>query len=137
MKWSFAGVGFVMFGLVGLVLLVLFEMVTTNNENDYYLLKEVTEAAMYDSVDIAYYRSTGEVKIIKEKFVENFTRRFAASTNLSPEGYEIQFYDIIESPPKVSVLIITDLGTYNAVGDMSDYKVANRLDAILEYPIEE
>jgi len=92
---------------------------------------------MYDSVDIAYYRSTGEVKIIKEKFVENFTRRFAASTNLSPEGYEIQFYDIIESPPKVSVLIITDLGTYNAVGDMSDYKVANRLDAILEYPIEE
>ena len=35
---------------------------------DYYLLKEVTEAAMIDAIDLVYYRQTGDLKIIKEKY---------------------------------------------------------------------
>ena len=34
--------------------ILLFQQLTTNNENDYYLLKEVTEAAMIDAIDIPY-----------------------------------------------------------------------------------
>ena len=40
MKWSFASVGLIVFGLIGLAIIILFQNITTNNENDYYLLKE-------------------------------------------------------------------------------------------------
>ena len=82
MKWSFASVGLIVLGLVGLSIIILFQNITTNNENDYYLLKEVTEASMIDAIDMDYYRESGELKIIKDKFVESFTRRFAESTYL-------------------------------------------------------
>ncbi|MGM9881404.1 MAG: DUF5411 family protein [Bacilli bacterium] len=133
MKWSFASVGLIVFGLIGVTIIMLFEELTTTNENDYYLLKEVTEAAMIDSVDISYYRETGELKIVREKFVENFTRRFAESTLLTGSGYTISFFDIIETPPKVSVTINTGIGEYTIYEDTSSYNVNNRLDAILEY----
>ena len=58
MKWSFAQVGLVAAGLCGIVIIILFQRITTNNEQDYYLLREVTEAAMLDSIDLAYYRDT-------------------------------------------------------------------------------
>ena len=32
---------------------------------------------MIDAIDMDYYRESGELKIIKDKFVESFTRRFA------------------------------------------------------------
>lgn len=133
MKWSFASVGLIVFGLVGITIIMLFEELTTTNENDYYLLKEVTEAAMIDSVDISYYRETGELKIVREKFVENFTRRFAESTLLTGSGYTISFFDIIETPPKVSVTINTGIGEYTIYEDTSNYNVNNYIDAILEY----
>ena len=114
-------------------ILILFENVTTTNERDYYLLKETTEAAMFDAVDVAYYRATGELKISQEAFVEAFARRYAENTSFNMGNYTLEFYDIIESPPKVSVIITTGVGTYNINGDISDYNVANRLDAILEY----
>ena len=59
MKWSFATVWVVILGLVGFMVLLLFQNLTTSNEQDYYELKEVASAAMIDSVDIAYYRRTG------------------------------------------------------------------------------
>lgn len=133
MKWSFASVGLIVLGLVGITIIMLFEQITTSNENDYYLLKEVTEAAMIDAIDISYYRDTGELKIVKEKFVENFTRRFSESTLLTGTGYTINFYDIIETPPKVSVIIDTGLGKYTIHQDTSDYNISNKLDGILEY----
>ena len=74
MKWSFASVGLVAAGLVGVVIILLFQNLTVNNEEDYYLLKEILEASMIDSVDLAYYRDTGKLKIVQEKLVENFTR---------------------------------------------------------------
>ena len=74
MKWSTTALGLIIFGLVGISIIMLFQQITTTNENDYYLLKEITEAAMIDSIDISYYRETGNLKIVREKFVENFEK---------------------------------------------------------------
>lgn len=133
MKWSFTSVGLIVLGLVGITIIMLFQSITTNNENDYYLLKEVTEASMIDAIDMKYYRETGELKIMKEKFVESFTRRFSESTVFANSDYTINFYDIMETPPKVTVTIDTDIGKYTIHRDTSDYRVANTLSAILEY----
>ncbi len=133
MKWSFASVGLIVLGLIGLTIIILFQNITTNNENDYYLLKEVTEASMIDAIDMEYYRETGELKIIKEKFVESFTRRFAESTVFASSNYIINYFDIMEEPPKVTVSINTGIGEYTIHRDTSDYNVYNTLNAILEY----
>lgn len=133
MKWSFATIGIIMLGLIGISIILLFQTVTTSNENDYYLLKEVTEAAMIDAIDIPYYRETGELKIVREKFVENFTRRYAESTLFVSGDYKIKYYDIMETPPKVSIIIDTGVGTFSVAGNVNDYNVQNKLDAILEY----
>lgn len=134
MKWSFTGVGLIVFGLIGLTIIMLFEQITTSNENDYYLLKEITNAAMIDSIDIAYYRENkGDLKIVREKFVENFTRRYAESTLSIGTSYVISFYDIMEIPPKVTILIDTGLGQYRIFDDVSNYNVQNNLTGILEY----
>lgn len=137
MKWSFTSVGLIVFGLIGLTIIILFQNITTNNENDYYLLKEVTEASMIDAINMDYYRQTGELKIIKEKFVESFTRRFAESTVFASSNYTINYFDIMEEPPKVTVSINTGIGEYTIYQDTSDYHVANTLSAILEYYGEE
>ena len=133
MKWSFASVGLIVFGLIGLTIIILFQNITTNNENDYYLLKEVTEASMIDAIDMKTYRETGELKIIKEKFVESFTRRFAESTVFASSDYTINYFDIMEEPPKVTVSINTGIGEYTIYQDTSDYNISNTLSAILEY----
>lgn len=133
MKWSFASVGLIVLGLVGLSIIILFQNITTNNENDYYLLKEVTEASMIDAIDMDYYRESGELKIIKDKFVESFTRRFAESTVFASSNYTINYFDIMEEPPKVTVSINTGIGEYTIYQDTTDYHVANTLSAILEY----
>lgn len=133
MKWSFATIGIILLGLIGVSIILLFQQITTNNENDYYLLKEITEAAMIDSIDIGYYRDTGDLKIVREKFVENFTRRFAESTIFVTNDYNIEFYDIMELPPKVSIIVDTGLGEYTVGGNAAEYGIANKLDAILEY----
>ena len=133
MKWSFASVGLIVLGLVGLSIIILFQNITTNNENDYYLLKEVTEASMIEAIDMDYYRESGELKIIKDKFVESFTRRFAESTVFASSNYTINYFDIMEEPPKVTVSINTGIGEYTIYQDTTDYHVANTLSAILEY----
>lgn len=122
-----------MFGLVGFAIIFLFVQLTVNSDEEYYLLKEVTEAAMYDSIDLAYYRESGELKIIKEKFTESFIRRFAESTNLNANGYNIKIYNVVESPPKVSVEITSELGERTFFESTDSYSVINDLDAILEF----
>lgn len=132
MKWSFYSAGMIMFGLVGFAIIFLFVQLTVNSDEEYYLLKEITEAAMYESIDYAFYRDTGELKIAKEKFVESFFRRFAESTNLNAEGYEVNIYNIVESPPKVSVEITSVLGDRTIFESTDTYSVINDLDAVLE-----
>jgi len=94
MKYAFWSVGLIMFGLFGIVFLVVFQSITINNESEYYALKEAMEAAMLESVDLACYRideSCGEhdIKIIEQKFVENFTRRFTETSTFGQGNYNI------------------------------------------------
>ena len=137
MKWAFSSVGMVAAGLVGIMIILLFQELTVNNEEEYYLLKEITEAAMIDSVDLAYYRDKGRLKIVQEKFVENFVRRFAESASvLNTKNYSIEFFDIMEMPPKASVILHTTTRDYTIFGNTfepQDYGVENSLDAILEF----
>ena len=44
-------------GIAGVVLMNIFGNLTTTNQQDYTLIKNTVEAAMYDSIDIASYRS--------------------------------------------------------------------------------
>ena len=47
---------FATLGIVGLVLINLFGHIVVSAEQNYYLLKEITEASMYDAVDLRAYR---------------------------------------------------------------------------------
>lgn len=139
MKWSFATVGLVAAGLVGVVIIILFQNITVNNEEDYYLLKEISQAAMIDAIDLAHFREYGKLKIVQEKYVENFTRRFADSVNATnTSNYSLEFYNIMEYPPKASVNVSTNIGRYtifrNSLGAAAtqEYKVGNSLDSIIE-----
>jgi hypothetical protein len=131
MKESFWGLFVVTLGIIGISVLNILQDVTTSNENNYYLLKEVSEAAMFDAVDLGYYRITGRLRIVEEKFVENFTRRFSASYGRT-STYTVGIYDIIEEPPKVSLIVEVgkNLQIYNY--DSVDFDIVNRIDAILE-----
>lgn len=111
------------FGVVNIV-----QNYQTGNELDYYLLRETTEAAMTDAVDVGYYRLSGQLRIDKEKFVESFVRRFAQNVSNS-RTYDIGFYDINETPPKVSVLVQSETA---ATVNGESLSLSNRVDAILE-----
>ncbi len=137
MKYAYLSLGMILYGMVGLGFIVLFENVTINNESEYYVLHEAVEASMYESFDMMYFRETNgqDVKIIEEKFVANCTRRFFNSISGAGNGYTLTFYDIIESPPKVSVVANSSTDSYSAVGlgGEDGFDIKNALSAILEY----
>ena len=138
MKWSFASVGLIIIGLFGLLIIILFNEITVSNEQDYYTLKEATEAAMIESIDITYYRLTGEIKMSQEKFVENFTRRFTETSTFGQGNYSIIYNQISETPPKVSLQIIDATNSYNIYNtfsvdlDATQIDIVNQLSAILD-----
>ena len=111
------------FGVVNIV-----QNYQTGNELDYYLLRETTEAAMTDAVDVGYYRLSGLLRIDKEKFVGSFVRRFSENVSNS-RTYDIGFYDINETPPKVSILVQSE--TAASVNGES-LSLSNQIDVILE-----
>ena len=121
-----------MLGVVSIAFIYFFQTYTNTDEQNYILLKEITEAAMYDAVDLSAYRSSGVVQIDREKFVENFLRRFAESVTLG-NTYVIEIYDVNELPPKVSLKVSTKLQT-NVTSEIMEFDIVNRLDAILETP---
>lgn len=131
MKWSMASVGVIVLGIIGVMVIVLFQQLTTSSENDYYLLKEITEASMIESIDLKYYRETGDLKIVKEKFVENFIRRFAENATLN-KNYKINFYSIYEVPPMVSVEIKAKTGEFHVGDESINADITTRITAILE-----
>ncbi len=131
MKESLWGYWLIILGLGVLVVMMLLQNYTTTNEQDYYLIKEVTEAALTDAIDWAHYRKYGEMRIVKEKFVEDFTRRFSETVNIN-KTYNIKFYDIYEAPPKVSVKVTTKTDTYSVLGNGDAVDVVNKIDAIIE-----
>lgn len=97
-------VGIILLSLIALLLINVLTNFSTGSELDYYLVKETTNAAMEDSLDIAFLRTCGLPRIDKEKFVESFLYRFVDNVD-DTRGYKIRFYDINEVPPKVSVKI--------------------------------
>lgn len=132
MKESFWGIFVVFLGITSIFFIVLFQNLTNTDEHNSQLLKEVTEASMWDAFDYASYRITGEVRIDREKFVENFIRRYAESASRSRE-YTIKFYDINEKPPKVSLSVQSGVVGVGGNTEMT-FDLQNRIDAILEVP---
>ncbi len=133
MKWSFATLGLIMIGLFGFIIIIMFNDITVSNEQDYYTLKDAAEASMIESIDVAYYRLTGEIKMNQEKFVENFTRRFTETSTFGQGNYDIIFNQINETPPKVSVTIVDTTDQYNAYNvEVADFNIVNQLSAILD-----
>ncbi len=132
MKESFWGIFIIMLGVTAVAFIFFFQTATNTDEQNYILLKEVTEAAMYDAVDLASYRKTGTVRIDREKFVENFIRRFAESVTLG-NTYRVDIYDVNETPPKVSLKISSTVES-NVTDEVMEFDISNRLDAILETP---
>lgn len=141
MKYAYWGFGMIMAGLIGIVFLVMFQSITINNETEYYVLKEAMEASMLEAVDLACYRyknkdnTCGEVvKISEQKFVENFTRRFVENMAGDVTKYTLEFYDIIETPPKASVIVTGTTQNYTIVTDSNEgFDLRNALSGILEY----
>lgn len=130
MRESFWGYWLIILGVFVIVIMMLISNVTTTNTQDYYLIKEVTEQAMVDAVDLAYYRQSGELRINAEKFYESFIRRFAENVVLST--YQIDIYGVYEAPPKASVKVTTKSATYNIGADSTSFDIVNKVDAILE-----
>lgn len=131
MKESIWGWAIVVIGIVAIFFVYFFQNITNTDEHNYNLLKDVTEAAMLDAVDKASY-ADGILFMDGDKFAENFVRRFAESATLS-RTYVIKIYDIVESPPKVS-LEVSSVNEGNVTGEIIEFDITNRLDAILEVP---
>lgn len=130
MKESIWGYGIIVLGVLAIGVIWFFANVTRTDEHNYNLLKETVEAAMLDSVDLSAYRNDGTVRIIEEKFVENFIRRFAENADLSND-YKIDIYDVNEIPPKVS-LKVSSRKNATDTGEVVEFNIVNNIDAILE-----
>lgn len=132
MKESVWAYWIMVLGLSIMSVMTLLQSYTTTSEQDYYLIKNVMEASMYDAVDYGYYTDTSTLKMNGEKFVENFIRRFAEQVNINKD-YHITFYDIYESPPyaAVSVSARGQDGTIIKTEDGGNSDVVNRLSGIL------
>ena len=134
MKETFWGYWLIVLGVFVVIIMLLIQNVTSNSTEDYYTIRQISEAAMVDAVDYAYYREYGELKINKEKFIESFARRFAETASLSSE-YQIIITGVYETPPKVSVQITSKTNTYfiaNEQTSSEDFDMESRVEAILE-----
>ena len=131
MKNALWGYWIILLGVFIVIIMLLVQNLTTSSTQDYYLIKEITEAAMVDAVDYSYYRTYGEIKINKEKFFYFFLRRFSENASSATE-YTVSFYGIYEAPPKVSVEIKSKSNTFNIAGDSESFDMVERLDAIIE-----
>ena len=130
MRESMWGIFVVGVGVGLIILIYFFQGVTNTDEHNYYLLKETTESAMMDAIDMVDYRVNNVISINREKFVESFVRRFAENADLS-NTYRIEIYDINEEPPKVSLRIKTKKnGVIN--NEEVTFNLMNQIDAIIE-----
>ena len=131
MKDSYWAYWLILLGIFIVVIMMLVQNLTTSSTQDYYLLKEINEAAMIDAIDYSYYRKFGEIRINKEKFYESFLRRFAETSSLATE-YTISFYGVYEAPPKASVEIKSRSRALTIVGEDSQFDMVERIDSIVE-----
>jgi hypothetical protein len=132
-KESFWGVFVIILGITTIIIINLFQTITNVDEHNYTLLKETTEAAMIDAFDVGTFTATGNIRIDREKFVENFARRFSEDARLGTE-YTIKIYDVHEYPPKVSLKVESNSSARMLNNDVMDFTIGNKLDAVLEVP---
>ncbi len=135
MHESFWGTFIVGAGVVIIALIFFMQKVTNSGEQLSVLLKETTEAAMMDAIDYdTYYSDTDDgekvIRIDRELFVESFIRRFAQNASLA-NTYVVEFYDINEYPPKVSIRVKTKEGGV-VMNQEYNFKMTEQIDAILE-----
>lgn len=135
MHESFWGTFIISAGVIIIALIFFMQKVTNSGEQTYNLLKSTTEAAMMDAIDYdAYYEDTGDkpkvVRINREAFIESFIRRFSQNASLT-NTYVVEFYDINEYPPKVSIRLKTKEGGV-IMNEEFNFDVTNQIDAILE-----
>lgn len=121
-------VGIIILSLATLLMINIISNYSSGSELDYYLVKETSEAAMVDAIDVKYYRENGLLRMDKEKFVESFIRRFADSVDTT-RNYHLAFYDLNEVPPKVSVKVDSST-VLSFEGD--NLEMSTQVDAILE-----
>lgn len=127
MKDSIWAYFIIMFGIIAIIFIFFMQRVSTTDQHNYTLLRETTEAAMYDAIDNDL-NNEEIVKINQEKFIESFLRRFAENASLSRD-YVVEIYDINEYPPKVSIKVSS---TEKGTSEIVDFDLVNKVDAILE-----
>ena len=132
MKESYWGYWLILLGSVIIIVMMFTQNATTTNTQDYYQLKEVANSAMYESIDYPYYATTHQVRMIKEAFVENFIKRFSQTVSLT-DTYQIDFYDLYESPPKASVKLSTKTGQFLIAGGSNQLDVVNSINLVVEF----
>lgn len=122
-------VGIIMLAIMALAVVNIINNYSSSNELTESLLKDTVEAAMLDAVDLSYYRvSGGVVRMDKEKFIENFTRRFAESVS-NDKDYQVKVYDVYEIPPKVTIQVgSSTTATFEGEG----LDIVNKISGILE-----
>ena len=128
MNKGFLIIGIIVMALFGFIAINFVTSQQTGSELDYYLLKDTTEAAMNDAIDYSFYSEYGAVRMDKEKFLESFVRRFSDSVD-PKNDYNIDVYDINETPPKVSIKVSTKSLTVNK-NDSQD--IVTKADMIIE-----
>lgn len=136
MKESGWGYIILTLGIVIIAILLLVQRLTTTNEQDYYLSREIMKASMIDAVDMGVYENQHEIVMSKEKFVAVFTKRFAQSVP-ADNTYTLSFYDIHEYPPKATVKITTETGETVISDSMIEgrginFEIGNYISAIIE-----
>ena len=63
--------GIIMLGVLTFGLINIISNYTTGNELDFQLLRDTTESAMLDAVDLGFFQTSGgQIRMDKEKFVE-------------------------------------------------------------------
>ena len=174
MKEAMVGLGLIALSIFGILLISLFGNVTVTNQQDYTAMTNTVEAAMYDAIDQARFRTgfcvctnkektngkwnftssseytisdvdeygkcasnvinnkceliEGDYIINKKVFAESLIRRFAESVKANND-YQLIIQDVIEYPPKVSVMVKSK-NNYD-VGS-GEYTITNKIDSILE-----
>ncbi len=121
-------VGIIILAVIALALINFITGFSNGSELDYYLVKETTEAAMEDALDMEFYSENYLYRMDKEKFVESFLRRFADSVDRT-RTYKVAFYAINEVPPKVSVKVDSQT-SLSFSGETAN--ISTNYDAILE-----
>lgn len=121
-------IGIIIMALLGFFAINMVTSQQTGAELDYYLLKDTTEAAMSDALDYDFHSKYGIARMDKEKFLESFIRRFADSVDATRD-YDIDVYDLNETPPKVSIKITSKSNSINK-NDSAD--ITTKVDMIME-----